>query len=130
MCGGEQREEGRLCLSLSKEDNEVSGAEPTPAWQIPERTCCPGLALRTALTHITELATSFFFSCLPLTVLVSRVLGTNRERLGRGSRVKGGHVYGGRESWKIIKYLGVIIGTAQRRSTALNILSQQIRPYF
>lgn len=93
VCRGEQREEGRLCLSLSKEDNEVSGAEPTPAWQIPERTCCPGLALRTALTHITELDTFFFFLLsfsLAVTVWVSRALSTNTEKNwagGQGWRV-------------------------------------------
>lgn len=92
VCRGEQREEGRLCLSLSKEDNEVSGAEPTPAWQIPKRTCCPGLVLCTALTHITELPLFFpFFLLSPsLTVLVSRVLSTNTEKKwaeGQGWRV-------------------------------------------
>lgn len=107
--GGEanrgKREEGRLCLSLSKEDNEVSGAEPTPAWQIPERTCCPGLALHTALTHITELATFFFALALSLslavTALVFQALRTNTEKkMDTGSRVKGGHVHWAREAGK------------------------------
>lgn len=76
MGGGAERkrEEGRLCLSLSKEDNEVSGAEPTPAWQIPERTCCLGLVLHTALTHITELASLSLCLTLPLSRSLSLFL--------------------------------------------------------
>lgn len=79
----------------------------------------------------------FFFLCsLSLSLSLSSrdcfsVSSTNTEKKwaeGQGWRVD--TFTGGRRSWKIIKYLGVIIGTALRGSTALNVLSQQTRPCF